>query len=534
VRFVVALALAAAASAQVTGPLLGWLPSGTQVRPINGFPAAATLGRPVDAGHELSHIAVSPGQNYVLASEARTGEVLLVIPGISATVLDTPVKPDQIVVSPRGESAALWFSNSGQLEILSGLPAAPAMHAIDASFLKTTQAIAVSDGGQWIAAASSAGVFEWGPDGVPRQIYSGSDAAALAFFTGSTDLAIATFAQLLSVSGSATSILYQGTFSPAGLAASFDHRKIVVADRNGTIYSIDGQARTASILDCECRPSGVFGLGGDLFRLTTSSIDAIKLFDASAGAVLAVPGDSRRITHRQVRMAPGMASLPLFTINLSPTPTGYLQQPVVTLTTSAAYPSDLSGNIALAFASNSSTGATDQTIQFSSGGGTVNFTIPAGSTKANFSGAPSVSFSTGTTAGTISLTANLTAPTAASAIATRTVINKRSPPVISKVTLAQSSGGVTVVVTGYSPTDDMISATFDFALTAGATLTFNDINVGVSSMFQTWYTNTSSYATGSEFTLTVPFTVTGNPNDMTGVTVTLINGVAASNPLASQ
>jgi hypothetical protein len=535
VRFVVvALALAATASAQVTAPLLGWLPSGTQIRPIHGFPAAATLGSPVNAGHELSHIAVSPGQNYVLASEARTGEVLLVIPGVSANVLDTPAKPDQIVVSPRGESAALWFSTSGQLEILSGLPAAPVVRSVDTSFITAMHAMAVSDDGQWIAAASSTGVFEWEPDGVPHQTYSGSDAAALAFLAASPDLAIATSTQLLSISGSATSILYQGAFSPAGLAASFDNRKIVLADRSGTIYSVDVATHTASIMDCQCQPSGVFGLDGDLFRLTTSSIGAIKLFDAAAGAVLAVPGDARRITNRLVRMAPGMAALPAFTINLNPTPTGYLQQPAVTVTSSSAYPSDISGNIALAFASNSSTGATDQTIQFSTGGGTVNFTIPAGSTTANFSGAPSVSFSTGTTAGTITLTANVTAPTTASAVATQTVTNKRSSPVISKVTLSPSSGGVTVVVTGYSPTADMVSATFDFALTAGATLTFNDITVGVSPMFQTWYANTSSYATGSEFTLTVPFTVTGNPADMTGVTVTLINGFAASNPVTSQ
>jgi len=113
------------------------------------------------------------------------------------------------------------------------------------------------------------------------------------------------------------------------------------------------------------------------------------------------------------------------------------------------------------------------------------------------------------------------------------VTNKRSSPTISTVTLSQSSGGVTVVVTGFSSTDDMVSATFEFALSTGATINQNDITVGVSPMFQTWYANTSSYATGSEFTLTVPFTVIGNPADMTAVTVTLINAVAASNPVGS-
>lgn len=115
-RFVlVALALAAAlAPAQITAPLVGWLPAGTEIRPMNGFPAAATLGAPANLGHSLIHIAVSPSQNYVLGSDADTGEVLLVMGGSSATRLDTLARPDQIVTSPTGTSAILWFSSTAQ------------------------------------------------------------------------------------------------------------------------------------------------------------------------------------------------------------------------------------------------------------------------------------------------------------------------------------------------------------------------------------------------------------------------------------
>jgi hypothetical protein len=58
--------------------------------------------------------------------------------------------------------------------------------------------------------------------------------------------------------------------------------------------------------------------------------------------------------------------------------------------------------------------------------------------------------------------------------------------------------------------------------------------VPVSFYFEPYYATTASYATGSDFTLTVPFAVTGNPNDLIGVTVTMINSVAASNPVSSQ
>lgn len=568
-RFVpIALAVAAAAlaSAQVSAPLVGWLPEGTQIRPMNGLPAAATLGAPANVGRALMHIAVSPSQNYVLASDAGTGEVLLVVPGVSGVsnaTLDTAVNPDQIAASPRGSSAILWFSAAAQFEILSGLPGAPAIRQIDAPFLNTAlSAIAVSDDGQWMAAASSAGVYEWGADGVPHQLYGGSDAAALAFFTGSSELAMATSTQLLSIVGSETpgvgsetSVLYQGSFSPVGLAVSFDNREIVLADQSGTIYSVDAATHTTSTIGCHCRPGGVFGLGGAVFRLTSSSIGVVKLFDAAAGAILAVPRPG--LQSRPVpRSAQTTAALPTLTISLNPTPTGFLQQPAITITASSAYASEIDGNVTLNFApiasnaftnttftgTNSSgttysvtyTVGTDQTIQFSTGGTTVNFTIPAGSTQASFSGAPNVTVSTGTIAGTITLTANVSAPTTVSSVATQTVTTKPTSPAISSVKLSQTPGGVTVVVTGYSSTDDMISGVYTFTLSSNATITANYISVPVSFYFEPYYATTASYATGSEFTLTVPFAVTGNPNDLIGVTVTMINSAASANPVSSQ
>jgi hypothetical protein len=332
-------------------------------------------------------------------------------------------------------------------------------------------------------------------------------------------------------------VLYQGSFSPAGLATSFDNKEIVLADRRGSIYSINTATGTPSTVDCQCTPTGVFGLGGAVFRLTGSSIGAIKLFDAAAGAILAVPGDSPKGTRKVVRPAQSSAPLPTLTLNLSPTPTGYLQQPAVTITAASAYPSEIDGYVTLNVSSSTVSagfGFIDETVQFSTGGTTVNFTIPAGSTKAVFSGAPSVTFSTGSMAGIITLTANVSAPTAASAVATQTITNKATWPLISSVQLMQTKGGVTVVVTGISSTDDMISATFQFALSSNATITQNDLTVNVSSVFQSYYAAAASYATGSEFTLSVPFAVTGNPADMVGVTVTMINGVASSNPVSSQ
>jgi hypothetical protein len=79
----------------------------------------------------------------------------------------------------------------------------------------------------------------------------------------------------------------------------------------------------------------------------------------------------------------------------------------------------------------------------------------------------------------------------------------------------------------------MKTAAFHFTAAAGATLQTTDISVDVSSLFTAWYQNPASLATGSQFTLTVPFTVGGNTSTIASVTVTLTNSVGASAPVSA-
>jgi hypothetical protein len=527
------------AAAQVTAPLLGWLPDGSGIRPMNGLPAAATLGSVVNVGHALGRMAVSPAQNYVLAVASDTHQVLLIVPGVSATPLNVPANPDQIVVSPAGSAAALWYSSSSQFVIVSGLPGSsagsPATQQINASF--TPAAFAVSDDGLSIAAASSNGAYVLGAGGSSQLVYSGGDAGALAFFAGNKNLVLAGATQLLSITnsggGATTSVLAQGTYSPAGIAVSSDNQKIVFADQSGSITSIAAGSGASTTFNCQCRADGVFGLGHEVFRLTSSTMGPVKLFDASAGAVVAVPRANLN-PQPAVRPAQTTATLPTLSISLSPFPDGYLQQPSMTVTASAPYSAAITGTVTLAFAS--ANAGEDQAIQFSSGGTTVNFTIPAGSTQANFSGSPSVTLSTGTTAGTTTLTAAITAPTAVASAATLSFTTNPTVPFISSVSFTDTPGIVTVVITGFSSTRNVAGAAFTFAPSSNATINESnsisqpEVSVSVSFYFEPWYATATSYATGSEFTLTVPFSVTGNSNDIVSVSVTLVNAVGASNP----
>ena len=89
-----------------------------------------------------------------------------------------------------------------------------------------------------------------------------------------------------------------------------------------------------------------------------------------------------------------------------------------------------------------------------------------------------------------------------------------------------------MVVTGFSSTRDMVSGLFHFASSSNETISGGgDITVPLSSAFATWYQSSASNAFGSEFTLTVPFNVQGNPVDVVAVTVSLTNSKGVSNPV---
>ncbi len=227
-----------------------------------------------------------------------------------------------------------------------------------------------------------------------------------------------------------------------------------------------------------------------------------------------------------------------FTINLAQTPTisiglGSTTQPAVSVTLSSPVAKDVTGTLTLSFVS--SVGGTDNMIRFSNGALTLNFQIPAGTTTATFPTAPNVAVITGTVAGTITLQVtastsdgiNLPAPP-------QTIVENPARPVITSVTLQQVSGGVSVVVTGYSNTREVSKGLFHFTVSSGNVLSQSDITVPLTSAYTTWFSNTLANNTGGQFTLTQPFAVgQGSATDVTGVQVTLTNQQGDSLPVSS-
>jgi hypothetical protein len=226
-----------------------------------------------------------------------------------------------------------------------------------------------------------------------------------------------------------------------------------------------------------------------------------------------------------------------FSIHISLPPTSTLtpslpsvltagSQPAVTIDVSPAYPLPLTLTASLAISPDLN-GGTD--LGFTNGSRTIQFTIPANTPQYQ------LPFSTGTSAGTITITLNVDTTGQAIVVSGSLVLTGQisaGAPSIRDVTATASATAstLTVVVTGFSSTRDMKTATFHFTPAAGASLTATDFTLDVSSIFTAWYANPTSFVTGSQFKLTAPFTIVGNPATIASVTVTLTNSAATSNP----
>jgi hypothetical protein len=208
-------------------------------------------------------------------------------------------------------------------------------------------------------------------------------------------------------------------------------------------------------------------------------------------------------------------------------------QPAQKITTGvsigAAYPLEITGTLSLSFAPNAANNADDPAIQFSTGGRSVPFRIPAGQTQAVFSVA-SLGIQTGTTAGTITLTTNLTgngSPIGCNCPLTQTIVIARSAPVITALRVARTATGFNVTIVGFSTTREVTQGTFRFAGTGSLQTT--ELTVQLGPTFNTYFQSAAA-TFGGQFSVTVPFTIQGGTATVNSVTATLTNAVGTSQP----
>jgi hypothetical protein len=230
--------------------------------------------------------------------------------------------------------------------------------------------------------------------------------------------------------------------------------------------------------------------------------------------------------HTLVVSLPG---LPGLTISGVPPTLAPLQQPAVTLSIGSAYPVAVTGRLNLTFAPASGM-PDDPAIQFSTGGRSVSFTIPANGTRATFP-LPQLAVQSGSVAGAIQFTVDSLqaggAPVAAPSSPIATAQVNAAAAAIRTVSVNRTSTGFEVQVVGLSDTRELAAATVRFKPSAGSTVSTTEVIVPLTAPAKAWFGNSGSNQYGGQFTLTLPFTINGTVS-LDSVSVVLTNAVGAS------
>jgi hypothetical protein len=236
--------------------------------------------------------------------------------------------------------------------------------------------------------------------------------------------------------------------------------------------------------------------------------------------------------------------LPAYTISGASGTVAPQSQPTITLKLASPYPVALNGVLTL---TTNGTLGSDPAVQFTVDNRAVPFTIPAGSTVANFAQQGNqIQLQTGTVASTIILT-----PTFTTAVGdvdltptNPTTLQFTVPaeaPVLLDATLASSSANSIVLnFTGYSTTRTLTTLNLQFTAAAGFTLGTTQLSVPISGPSAVWFGSASSQGSGGQFTISMPLTFSGTTptgvallQTIASVTGTVSNGSGTSNAVTT-
>ena len=272
------------------------------------------------------------------------------------------------------------------------------------------------------------------------------------------------------------------------------------------------------------------GLPGGLALSSSGSLTGTPTAPGTSSVSVSVKDSAGNTATTTVTITVTLPPSPPFTVTGLPPTAAPGTQTTLQIGIGKPYPVDVTVTLTLTFAADS--GPDDPTVQFSTGGRTVTLSIPAGSLVT----LNNVGLQTGTVAGTVTITARLTASgtdITPKPVPTEIVRINAAAPTISSVTATISGSGFTVTVVGFSTTRSITSAVFTFTPAAGANLQTTSVTIPVDQIFSAWYGGSAAGAFGSQFTYTQPFNVTGGVSAIASVSVTLVNSVGSSTAVSA-
>src|ERR1039458_7931480 len=222
-----------------------------------------------------------------------------------------------MVFSPGGSAAALYYA-AGRVQILTGLPATPAVAGeIDVSSLPVPiTAMAVNDTGSFLLMAAgqaqSVSLYCLTMGSAPSLVGSFRSVSSVRLFNAGqqalvTDTLAATVYQVTDPAGAAiTQVVASPSDGISGLVAADTDatgQRVFAAAGNGTVFIFDRNGGPATTLDCACTPTGLFRLAGAAtFRLTEPAGGPFQVLDANAAPrIVAVPPPPQAVARPEVR-----------------------------------------------------------------------------------------------------------------------------------------------------------------------------------------------------------------------------------------
>lgn len=286
------------------------------------------------------------------------------------------------------------------------------------------------------------------------------------------------------------------------------------------------------------------------WSIASGSLPPGLVLSAGTGVITGTPTQHGSFTF-EVRVSDGneppLTASRTFTLNIALPPLPPLtvtqiqdtvapaSQPSFGLQLEQSFPAALSGTAQLEFTPDAGL-PPDPAVRFASGGNTVNFSIPAGQTAAVPASGSLFALQTGTTAGVITIRVTLRLGSEVlepDPFLVKTVRVPASGPQITRLVIVRNPTGFEIQVSGYSNTRQITGAVFRFTPAPGAALSATEVNVPVSSAFQTWFASAESRQYGGQFLLVVPFTLQGNAGALASVQVTLTNNAGSGSATAN-
>ncbi len=266
----------------------------------------------------------------------------------------------------------------------------------------------------------------------------------------------------------------------------------------------------------------------------SNSITGTPIANGAFAFVLQVGDASGGSATRDYTLTVSLPPLPSVSLDGLPDPANAADQPAFSVSLATSYPVKLTGQIVMTFTADADVATNDASIQFATGGRTVSFAIPAGSTTSVFS-TSQMALQTGTVAGTITLNLSLqSAGGEVTATAARTLHVLRAAPVARTLQVVHTAGGFELHVTGYSTPRQLTQAVVQLTPSAGSNLQTTQLTIPLTDLASTWYQSAASSVFGSQFTLVLPFTIQGNAAGIDSAGVSLVNNQGKSPTVSSK